>query len=94
MGICQSAALEVIVYDVESRKQNYYFSMKKMRAFHTIGDVLGLVGVDLSPQDKVYVRSHVGLEEIATHTQFQIRDLIVKDGRRVMKYRIVMNSMY
>jgi hypothetical protein len=94
MGICQSSALEVIVHDVENKKKKYYFSMKKMRTFHTVGDVLGLVGVELSPQDKVYVRSHVGLEEVPTHFQFQIRDLIIKDGRRVMKYRITMNSMY
>lgn len=68
--------------------------MKKMRTFHTMGDVLSLADVDVSPQDKVYARSHVGLEEIPTHSQFQIRDLIVKDFRRVLKYRVVMESLY
>jgi len=94
MGLCQSTALKVSVYNSDGDKKIHTFSMKKMRTFHTMGDVLSLVNVELNPQDKVYARSHVGLEEIPTHTQFQIRDMVVKTQNRVLKYRIVMESFY
>jgi hypothetical protein len=94
MGICQSAALKVVVFDHDGNKKTKYFGMKKMRTFQTMGDVLALVDVELSPQDRIYTRSHVGLEEIPTHHQFQIRDLIIKSGNRTLKYRVVMESMY
>lgn len=94
MGICQSAALKVVVYDVQNNTKQYTFSMKKMRTFETMGDVFSCVNVDLTPRDRIYARSHVGLEEIPTYARFQIRDLIIKDGQRVIKYRVAMSSMY
>lgn len=94
MGICQSSALKVTVYDPEGHKKSYNFTMKKMRTFQTIGDVLNLINIDLNVPDKIYIRSHVGLEEIHTHSKFEIRDLIVKNNQRVMKYRIMMEPMY
>lgn len=94
MGICMSAALKVTVYAPENKKKIHYFTMKKMRTFQTMGDVLSLADVELSPQDKIYTRSGVGLEEIPTHHQFQIRDLVIKSSQRVFKYRIVMESLY
>ena len=94
MGICQSAALKVTVYAPENKKKIHYFTMKKMRTFHTVGDVLSLSDVQLTPCDKIYVRSGVGLEEIATHSQFQIRDLVIKSEQRVFKYRVAMDSLY
>lgn len=93
MGICQSTALKVIVYNSDGDRKTYNFSMKKMRTFETIGDVLSLSNVDLGPQDRVYTRSHVGLEEIPTYARFQIRDLIIKSNK-LLKYRVVMESLY
>lgn len=89
-----SAALKVTVFGLESKKKVHYFTMKKMRTFQTMGDVLSLMNVELNPQDKIYTRDGVGLEEIPTHHQFQIRDLVIKSSQRVFKYRIVMESLY
>ena len=94
IGICQSAALRVVVYDNEGNKNATHVSMKKMRTFQTMGDVLVYCDVDLTPQDKIYIRSHVGLEEIPHFSQFQIRDLIIKSSQRVIKLRVVMESLY
>lgn len=94
MGLCQSTALKVIVIDPDGDKKTYSFGMKKMRTFHTMGDLLSLVNVSLGPQDKVYARTPYGLEEVPTHSQFQIRDLVVKNGSRNLKYQIRMESLY
>lgn len=94
MGICQSTALKVIIYDLHGDKTTHYFSMKRMRSFQTIGDVLSLTNVNLTPQDKIYARTHIGLDEIPTYTQFQIQDLVIKNKDRIMKYRVCMEAMY
>lgn len=94
MGACQSTALKVIVIDPDGEKTTYSFTMKKMRTFQTMGDVLTSIDVNLQPKDKLYARSPYGLEEVQTHSQFQIRDLIVKNGARTLKYQIRMENLY
>lgn len=94
MGICQSTALKVIIIDPEGDKNTYSFTMKDMRAFRTMGDVLSCVHVNLQPADKIYARTPYGLEEVLTHSQFQIRDLVVKNGSRSLKYQIRMENLY
>lgn len=94
MGICQSTALKIIVIDPEGTKETHSFSMKQMRTFQSMGDVLIRVGIDLQPNDKIYARSPVGLEDVPTHSQFQIRDLVVKNKGRNLKYQIRMESLY
>ena len=94
MGICQSAALKVIVIDPEGDKKTHSFTMKQMRTFQSMGDVLIRVGIDLQSKDKVYARTPYGLEEVPTHSQFQIRDLVVKNGSRSLKYQIRMENLY
>ena len=94
MGACQSTALKVIVINSEGEKRTHSFTMKQMRTFQSMGDVLNRVSVDLQPKDKLYARSSVGLEEVPTHSQFQIRDLIVKNGLRSLKYQIRMENLY
>ena len=59
-----------------------------------MGDVLAYADVNVQPHDTIFARSHVGLEEIPTHSQFQIRDLIIKSPKQSLKYRIVMESLY
>lgn len=94
MGICQSSALKVVVFDINVKKETFYYSMKKMRSFRSIGDLLSTVGVPLESGDKIFFQTHVGLEEITRDSQFQIRNLIIKNKTRVLKYRILMESMY
>lgn len=94
MGLCQSSALKVTVFTSEGQKQLYQFSMKKMRTFRTLGDVLNLVGVELSPTDRIYYQNHVKMVELYTYSPFQIRDLVIKPTNRDMKYRIVMDGVY
>lgn len=94
MGICQSSALKVTVYDPEGHKKVHNFTMKKMRTFQNIGDVLNLINVNLNSSDKIYIRSHVGMEEIHKHTKFEIHDLVIKNNQKVLKYRIAMEAMY
>lgn len=94
MGICQSSALKVTVFDPASRKHIYYFSMKKLKTFQSLGDVLNLVSVELTPRDKIYCQTNIGPQELFTHSRFQIQDLVVKTGQRELKYRIQMESMY
>ncbi len=94
MGICQSSALKVTVFDSNNEKSIHYFTMKKMRTFETMRDVLSLINTNISPQDKLYIRNHIGLEEIQPFARFQIQDLIIKNSQRVFKYRIVMEPMY
>ena len=94
MGLCQSTPLKVIVFDHEGNKKTTNVPMKKMRTFHTMADVLAYAEVAVSRDDTIYTRSHIGLEEVAVHSQFQIRDLIVKNARGALKYRIVMESLY
>ncbi len=94
MGICQSAALKITVIDPEGNKKTYPFSMKQMRTFRSMGDVLSRINVNLQPVDKVYSRTPYGLEEVPTHSQFQIKDLIVKNGGRSLKYQIRMENFY
>jgi len=94
MGACQSTALKVIVIDPEGNKATHSFTMKQMRTFQSMGDVLNRVNVNLQPKDKIYARSSVGLEEVPTHSQFQIRDLVVKNGARSLKYQIRMENLY
>ena len=94
MGLCQSTALKVYVIGSEGDKKTYSFSMKKMRTFQSIGDVFNSVHLDLHPNDKIYARNAVGIEELATHSRFQIRDLIVKNGARSLKYQIRMENLY
>lgn len=94
MGTCQSTALKVIVIDPEGNKKSHSFTMKQMRTFHSMGDVLNRVHVDLQSKDKIYARTPFGLEEVPTHSQFQIRDLVVKTGARSLKYQIRMENLY
>lgn len=94
MGICLSTALRVTVYDNDGNKNTSSFSMKKMRTFHRMGDVFVASDIELEHDDKVFTRTHVGLEEVFVHSQFQIRDLIVKNARGSLKYRIVMENLY
>ena len=94
MGLCQSTALRVIVFDNDGNKKVSSFSMKKMRTFQTMEDVFVASEIGISHQDGIFARSHVGLEEIPVHAQFQIRDLVVKTQRGTIKYRIVMENLY
>lgn len=94
MGICMSAALRVTVFDNDGNKKVSSFSMKKMRTFQTMEDVFVASEIAIGHQDRIYARTHVGLEEIPIHAQFQIRDLIVKNAHYSIKYRIVMESLY
>ncbi len=93
MGICQSTALKVTVYDFDGHKTVHNFTMKKMRTFRSIGDVLNSTSVNLQPQDRIYIQSHVGLGELSTSSSFQIHDLIIKN-HKLLKYRIIMTPMY
>lgn len=94
MGLCQSTALKVTIIDPDGDKKTYSFTMKQMRTFQSMGDVLTRMNVNLQPNDKVYARTPYGLEEVPTYTQFQIRDLVVKNGGRSLKYQIRMESLY
>lgn len=93
MGICQSTALRVIVYDFDGNKTVHNFSMKKMRTFRSIGDVLNSTSVNLQPQDRIYIQSHVGVAELSTASTFQIHNLVIKN-QKLLKYRVVMEPMY
>jgi hypothetical protein len=90
MGICQSAALKIIVFTSEGQKQEYRFSMKKMKTFHTLGDVFNFVGAEVSPTDKIFYQNHVKLVEVYTYSPFQIRDFVIKSDQKDTKYRIQM----
>lgn len=94
MGICQSAALKVVVHGAEKKGKSHYFTMKKMRTFQSLGDVLNAVNVDLAPSDKIYIRTFIGLTEVLTYHKFQIQEVFVKDLHGTFKYRIVMESLY
>lgn len=94
MGLCQSTALKVHIINPDGEKKSYSFSMKKMRTFQTMGDVLNFTNIDLRPSDKIYARSPYGLDELSTQSQFQIRDLIVKNNSRSLRYQIRMESLY
>lgn len=93
MGICQSTALKVIIYDFDGQKTVHNFSMKKMRTFRTIGDVLNSSDVNLQAQDRIYVQSHIGLGELSTASTFQIQNLVIKN-QKLLKYRVIMEPMY
>lgn len=94
MGACQSSALKISVINPDGDKKTHSFTMKQMRTFQTMGDVLTRITVNLQPNDKVYARTPYGLEEVPTHSQFQIRDIVVKNGSRNLKYQIRMESLY
>jgi hypothetical protein len=94
MGICQSSALKITVYNSEGQIEKYFFSMKKMRTFHTVADVLISVNVGLDPRDKIYCKTVNGLEEVEAHSQFQIHDFVVKRGSKIVRYQIIMEPMY
>ncbi len=94
MGICQSSALKVTVFTSEGAKQEYHFSMKKMKTFKTLGDVFSLVGVSLSSTDRLYYQNHVKLVEVYTYSPFQIRSFVIKSNQKDVKYRIIMDQMY
>lgn len=93
MGICQSTALKITVFNLEGNKDVYNFTMKQMKAFPNIGEVFKLINVKLTETDRIYFNSHVGLEEVTRTSQFQIRDLVVKNSK-VIKYRIIMDPCY
>jgi hypothetical protein len=94
MGICQSSALRVIVHEPECAKKTYYFSMKKMRSFRNLGELLSSSNVILDKKDRLFYQTYGGLAEIFPGSQFEIRSLIVKNRLGILKYRIVMESMY
>jgi hypothetical protein len=94
MGLCHSSALKVTVFTSEGQKQEYQFSMKKMKTFKTLGDVFNLVGIDLSATDKIYYQNHVKLVEVYTYSPFQIRDFVIKSNQKDAKYRIMMDQLY
>lgn len=94
MGICQSTALKVTVLNEEAEIERYYFTMKKMRTFHTIGDVLNSLGINLDYRDKIYCRTVNGLEEVNDYSQFQIHDYVIKRGSKIVLYQINMEPMY
>lgn len=94
MGLCQSSALKITVFNTHGDKQVYYFSMKRMKTFRTFQEVFNLVDVNLDYTDKVYCNSHIGLDEMSRNETFQIKDLVIKNNKKVMKYRIVMEGMY
>lgn len=93
MGICQSTALKITVFNLEGNKEVYNFTMKQMKAFPNLGEVFNYIGVKLNSTDRIYFNSHMGLEEVTRTSQFQIRDLIIKNSK-VIKYRIVMDPSY
>jgi hypothetical protein len=94
MGICQSTALKVTVINDDGEIEKYFFTMKKMRTFHTIGDLLNSVDVKLDYRDKIYAKTMNGLEEKELHSQFQIHDLVIKRGSKILRYQINMEPSY
>lgn len=94
MGLCQSSALKVTVFTSEGQKQEYNFSMKKMKTFHTLGDVFSLIGVTIEPTDRIYYQNHVKLVQVYTYSAFQIRTFIIKSNQKDAKYRILMHALY
>ncbi len=93
MGNCQSIALKIYIHDLKGHTHVRKFTMKQMKTFRTIGEVLNLLNLQLEPNDKLYYNNHVGLEEVPRQTRFQIRDLIVKNSK-VIRFRIVMEPSY
>jgi hypothetical protein len=94
MGICASAALRITVFDPNKTKHVYSFSMKQLRTFQTIGDVLSVTNIELSPRDRIYRQTPWGIEELKTHSQFQIQNIIVKTGSHSIKYKLLMEHLY
>jgi len=94
MGLCQSAALKITVFNTHGDKSVYYFSMKRLKTFRTFQEVFNLIDVNLDYTDKVYCNSHIGLDEMSRNDTFQIKDLVIKNKQKVMKYRVCMESMY
>ena len=94
MGICQSSALKVVVHSADKKKKVHYFTMKKMRTFQSLGDVLNAVNINLTPSDKIYIRTILGPTEVLTYYKFQIQDVFIKDLDENFKYKIGMEPMY
>jgi hypothetical protein len=78
MGIRQSTALEITVYENDHHKRTYNFTMKQVRTFQNIGDALNLMNLDLNPKDKIYLSSNTGLKEIHADARITVQDLPIK----------------
>jgi hypothetical protein len=64
--------------------------MKEMKTFHTMSDALSACNIQLSDAHRL---THSNGMQIFAHSNFQIRDLVIKEAGRI-KWQVSMQHFY